>query len=35
MKNHVKQFIQIQDLENYFVVADPSGNRLVFLTGVK
>ena len=35
MKNHVKQFIQMQDLENYFAVTDPSGNRLVFLTGMK
>ena len=30
MKNHVKQFIQMQDLETYFAVNDPSGNRLVF-----
>ncbi|MGX9133602.1 VOC family protein [Rummeliibacillus sp. JY-2-4R] len=33
LKNHVKQFVQMQDLENYFAVIDPSGNRLVFLIG--
>lgn len=30
MKNHVKQFTQMQDLDTYFAVNDPSGNRFVF-----
>ena len=31
LKNHVKQLTQMQDLDNYFAVIDPSGNRLCFL----
>lgn len=31
LKNHVKQLTQMQDLEDYFAVNDPSGNRLVFI----
>jgi len=35
MKNHVKQFTPMQDVDSYFAVNDPSGNRLVFLTNAQ
>ncbi|WP_397537454.1 VOC family protein [Rummeliibacillus pycnus] len=35
MKDHVKQWTPLQELESKFVVIDPSGNRLAFLKGIQ